>query len=525
VRAGVILKPYERRQSPGPVMRAVLGSGLVLFAAFYGLLCTILPVQLMIIPGLPILILIGMSLWLLPDIGGLPIERVHTLLIWFLALNILWPGYVAIAAPGLPWVTPTRGVLFALLLVVVFNLATSQELRSQINDAMGGSPILRRLFWIFWGLTTVSILFSGSPSQTLNKYVNNQIYWTMLFAISTWLTMRTKFVAGLARVLAWTVIVVSLMAIYEFHVKRVVWLDHLPSFLKVDAELLATIGDSQARAGTEVYRARGPFAAALFFAEYLAMAFPFVLHLMLRSKEAWKVVVLGAGAFAVCCAMYMTNSRSAMIGMLLSILVYGFMMAWRTRSHNKSSLVGTTVVLAYPTVILMMVGLVLSWNRLRVLVLGGGQNAASDDARKIQWVMGMPHVYTHPLGHGVGRAADVLGFRNPAGELTIDSYYLSLLIEYGPLGLLTFLAIFATASWLGFRYYNRAETEDELILAPMTMALFNFLVIKAALSAENNMPVAFIILGAMVGIFGQIAKRTNAAPAVALPPAARLSMQ
>ena len=343
----------------------------------------------------------------------------------------------------------------------------------------------------------------------------------MLFAISTWLTMRTKFVAGMARVLAWTVIVVALSAIYEFHVKRVVWLDHLPSFLKVDAELLATIGDSQARAGTDVYRARGPFAAALFFAEYLAIAFPFVVHLMLRSKEIWKVAALGAGALAVCCAMYMTNSRSAMIGMLLSLLVYGFMMAWRTRVYNKSSLVGTTVVLAYPTVILFMVGLVLSWNRLRVLVLGGGQNAASDDARKIQWVMGIPKVLTHPLGHGVGRAGEVLGYRNPAGELTIDSYYLSLLIEYGPLGLLTFIAIFGTASWLGFRYYNRAETEDEMMLAPMTMAMFNFLVIKAILSAENNMPVAFVILGAMVGVFGQIAKRT--APEVTPPVAPRLA--
>lgn len=496
-----ILKPYERRRDAGPVKRLVLGAALIFLAAFYGLLCSVLPMQLLVIPAVPILLLTALIFWLLPDVGGYNEAWLANAVVWFAGLNILWPSYVALNAPGLPWITPTRVVIFAMIAIAVTNYATSAELRGRIATAMNSLPLVRKLFWAFWAVTTVSLVMSSQPFQSLNKYANNQIYWTLMFALSAWLATREGFAMRFGRVMAWTIIVVSIFAIFEYRSGAPFWINRLPAFLKIDTALLEQLGSLNARAGTDVYRVRGTFAGALYFAEYLALAFPFVVHFLFTAQRFWHFVLMLAGAVLVATVMVLTSSRSAMLALLLTMLAYGFMFAWRLRQQRPESIGASAALFAYPVFAMVMAILVVFWRRLHVMVIGGGQHASSTETRGVQWEMGLPKIATHPLGHGVGRSGLELGYYNPGSDNpTVDSYFLTLLLDYGPLGLLFFLALFIVVIWFGFRAHDRARTPEMKLLAPMTVALLNFVIIKSVASTEINFPIVFIMTGCILGL-------------------------
>lgn len=502
--ATLILKPYERRRDAGPVTRTFVGIALVLLGAFYGLMCSILPMQLLVVPAVPVLLLSGMILWLLPDIGGVRDVIIAKGLVWYVGLNALWPGYIALNAPGLPSITPVRIVILGVITIFVLNFATSSDMRRQIVDATRAVPITRRFFWFFWGVTTLSLVFSSEVFFSVNKYANNQIFWTMMFAVSAWLALREGFAMRICRTLAWTILIVSVFAIFEFRAGAPIWISRIPSFLKIDAALLEQLGSSNARAGTEIGRVRGTFTGALYFAEYLAIVFPFVVHFLFRSKAIWAFGLQIAGVVLVGVVMYLTGSRSAMLALVLTPITYGFLVAWRLRKQRPESLAASAALFAYPVVALGMAATVLLWRRLHVLIIGGGQHQGSTDARATQWEMGLPKIASHPFGHGVGESGDVLGFYNPGSDNpTVDSYYLTLLLDYGPLGLLAFLALFATIIWLGFQAYNKTRTEEGQLLGPIIAALFNYIVIKSVASTEVNLPLIFILIGCAFGLIGR----------------------
>lgn len=506
-----VLKPYVSRRDPGRVARLFIGAALIMLAAFYGLMCAVLPMQVLFVPLVPILLLIALILWMLPDIGGVKEAWLATGLVWYVALNALWPSYVALNAPGLPWITPIRIALFATLAITVLNFSMSSEMRRSIIDGMNAMPAIRKLFWGFWAITTLSLAMSGEPLFSITKYANNQIYWTMMFALSAWLGLREGFAMRISRIMAWTIIVVALFSLAEVRIGQPVWLSHLPSFLKVDASLLAQLGTGNGRlGGLGDYRTRGTFTGALYFAEYLGLALPFVLHFAITERRFTRVALLLAGLLLVATAMVYNNARTSALALVLTPVVYFFMLAWRVRLQRPNSITATAALFAYPGMAVILGALVVFWRRLHVMIIGGGQQAASTDTRGIQWMMGLPKIATHPFGHGVGRSGNVLGYFNPgADNPTVDSYYLTLLLDYGPLGLLAFLGLFGLTIWIGFRAYNKARTPEMLLLAPMTVALFNFVVIKAVASTENNMPIMFIMMGCVVAL----AARQNAVSA------------
>lgn len=510
-----ILKPYTRRRDPGRLQRIVTGIGLVSLAALYGVLLSVLPMQFLLLPLVPILLGVALILWLLPDIGGVQEPWMRASMQWFVLLNVLWPTYVAINAPGLPWISGTRVALFALMVAALVNFATSSDFRGRIADAMAAIPLVQKAFWVFWGATAFSLLISVEPFVSLSKFANNQIYWTAMLALSAWLATTPGFASAIGRTLGWTIMIVGALAVNEYRAGGVVWLPYLPSWLTADEGLLELVSSFNGRAGTTEYRVRGTFSGALYFAEYLAITLPFAVHMMVQTDKLWKFALAAFGLIATLMAMYFTNSRSAALAMLLTPLLYGFMASWRVRRQRPGSLVASAVIYAYPVMAALLVVLVIFWRRLHVMIIGGAQHQGSTDARATQWAMGWPKILARPFGHGSATSGNVLGFYNPGGELpTVDSYALTLLLDYGVIGLLAFVVMMAAAIWYGFEAYNRAETAEMEMLAPITIALFNFFVIKLVSSTEGSMSIVFILIGCVLGLTAQ----QQAAGLVARPP-------
>ncbi|MEI6418064.1 MAG: O-antigen ligase family protein, partial [Sphingomonadales bacterium] len=499
-----ILPFYVRRREPGLLARGLLLTGLVAVGVLYGLMAAILPASMLIVPMTPILILSGLCLWMLPDIGPIPVARMQLMLIWYCGLFAAWPGYVALDLPGLPWITPQRIASGLLVLLVLVGVAMSEDFRKRLTTTMNEVPAISRLFWGFWAITTVSLLMTRNPSLSINKYMNNQIFWTMMFVVSAYCFSFKGVALKTSRWMLIGMLVTVMAGLYEARIERVYWIDHLPGFLKVDPDLLEKVMKAQNRAGTDIYRVRGTMAASLYYAEYLAMMFPLMLHFVLKTRVFGYRMLLILGMMAMVVVMYLTNARSAMVGLLLTVVIYPFFWVWRGRRRNPGSITSMSILMMYPAGLVAVAMLVLFWPRAHVAVLGGGQHQASSEAREVQWVMGMPKVLKAPLGHGTGTAAEVLGFSNGAGEITIDTYYLSILLEYGLLGLPVFIALFGVPMWYGLKGFLKSNDEETDLIAPFAIGLFNFLIIKGVLSSEGDLPLAFIFLGIVVGLTWQL---------------------
>lgn len=489
-----VLTPYRTGRA-GRRLRPVSLLALLAYAAITGVLLALLPPQLMFTLAVPPIIGLGLILWLLPDGGRVPQRLLATLLVSWIAANCLWPNYISLDLPGLPWINPPRIIVIALLAISLIAYSTSSTMRAEAAASLRAIPFLNATFWVFWATTLLTIPLSQSVPFSLSKWINNQVFWTFMFVLSVWLSVRPGVISRIGRVLVWSAILVSCEAIYEYSIQQVPWINSIPSWLTVDEALLGRVYASAMRAGTDIYRARGTFNVSLSFAEYLAIIYPFIIHLTITAQGWIRKALLSAGLLAVLSAMYLSGARSGMIGFFMAVFLYGGFAAFRHWRNQRQSLIGVSTLAMMPVAGVIFVALAITWPRLHAMTIGGGQHAASSDARAAQWAMGWPKILANPIGHGAGTGGDVLGYFNLGGGGTIDTYYVSLLLEYGFIGFIAFMLMFGAQLVWGLKMYLEAQPGDESFVGPTTIALLNFLVIKSVLSSEFNMPLAFVFLG------------------------------
>lgn len=494
-----VLTPYRTGRA-GRRIRPVSFVLLIAYAALTGVLLALLPPQLMFILAIPPIAGLALILWLLPDGGHVPEKLLATLLVSWIVANCVWPNYISLDLPGLPWINPPRIIVVALLAISLISFSTSSTMRSEVASALRSIPFLNATFWVFWVTTLVTIPLSRAPAFSLNKWINNQIFWTFLFVLAVWLCVRPGVPGRIIRVLVWSGILVACVGIYEFHIGQVPWINSIPSWLKVDEALLGRVLGSQIRAGTDMYRARSTFNVSLTFAEYLAIIYPFIIHLTITSRGWIRKGLMIAGLLAVLAGMYLSGARSGMIGFFMSVLLYGGFAAFRYWRRERQSLVGVSTLAMMPIVAMIFLALAITWPRLHNMTFGGAQHNPSSEARTAQWEMGVPKILANPIGHGPGMGGEVLGYFNLGGVGTIDTYYLSLLLEYGVVGFLAFMLLFGAQLIWGLKMYLEALPGEESLVGPATIGLLNFLVIKSVLSSEFNMPLAFVFLGLIFAV-------------------------
>ena len=112
---------------------------------------------------------------------------------------------------------------------------------------------------------------------------------------------------------------------------------------------------------------------------------------------------------------------------------------------------------------------------------------------------------------------ETLGFgRDQGGVLTIDTYYLSILLEYGAIGFIVYYGMFAIAIYNGGKkgLFSKTLSEDKSFIVPITVSLIAFIVMKSVLSQQDNHPVVFMMLGALVALFERSSAKAPAATMV-----------
>lgn len=499
-----VLQPYSDR--PATRSQTALLVAVAIAAACFGALYTFFfPFRILqlTIPLLGIALLI---IWVLPDSQTAPTRALSALFFSFFILMTVWPDYLALSLPGLPWITIRRIIALPLLVTFLVGLSISSRFRSELKEVLGAAPLIPKLLIVFALIQLASIALSRDPALSVDKFIVAQLYWTLPFFVGCYLLRKPGNIALWVALFCLTLLPLGLIGIWEWTISRVPWAGRIPSFLVVEDESVLRILSGAFRAATEIYRVQSSFTTSLGFAEYMALAVPFLVHYTFGPfRFAVRIAALAAIP-AVFFLIILTDSRLGMVGFFLSFLLYLPVFASLRWIRRKESLFGPATVLAYPVIFAAFITATFFVGRLRRLVWGGGEHQFSTDAREAQYAAGLEILAKNPIGNGIGMGAETLGFRNLAGVLTIDTYYILIALEYGVIGFLAYYGMFLLGIYKGGRalFQAREDTPEHHYLAPLLIALSNFIVIKAIFSQESNHPLAFMMLAMVLALIWRI---------------------
>jgi hypothetical protein len=494
-----LIAGYHRSLAPG----VMVAGALILAAAcfVYGFYFSVMAPARIMPFTVPLALLGGLVVWALPAGSYAPTRALEPIYFAFFAALIVWPNYLAVALPGLPWMTMLRLTVVPLILVFLVCLSVSPTFRTKLADVMSGEPYLWRMFVILVAIQTATLAMSNNLPKSINLYIIAQMNWTMIFLVGVVVFTRRGFTQHWATMLIVMLTGLCFLGLWENQLKHVPWAGHIPTIFKIEDEAVLRVLAGGMRSATKIYRVQATATTPLGLAEILGLATPFALHFML---DRYNLALRILGAFYIPLSVHLillTDSRLGLIATLGSLMVYLLIWAFIQWRQRKTSLIGPTVVLTYPLIAIATLAATLFVGRLRNEIWGDGSQNASNESRRIQWDMAIPKILKNPIGHGTGKGGDTLGFANAAGVGTIDSYYITIFLELGVLGFIVYYGIMLRGAWVAANVAIRSPLERELrLLIPFSVALVNYVIVKSVLSQDANHPLVFMMLGAVVAL-------------------------
>jgi hypothetical protein len=520
-----ILPPYTRRVDDAQhrVTKLIGVSALVLLAMVLGFFIGIFGMYGWYVPAIPVALLAFIALWMAPDVDTRldgAIERSY-FIYWGLAL--MWPSYIALNVPGLPWVSFQRLAMLVTAVLCLTALSMSPRIRAQMLEVLTSNKVMLR-FFLAWVIIHAIMLPVGFMEST-GRWVSHSLIWHFLFIISCWIMAKPGNGIRLNRLILIAAAVTAAVTIPEAMQEQPIWVEYIPGFLGIDPELQEQLQFGVVR-GTE-YRARSIFVVSLVYAEYIGMLLPFVLLAIMSAPSGWRRTAAVALLALVATAAVLTQARSALIALLAAATAFSAIWVLRRYKATKKDqdILSASMLYGFPAAALMLLIAVLTLPPLRVRILGGGQHAASDNAREAQWDMAIPQIITNPVGHGMGSIDRVVPYTNLAGKFTIDSYPINLLIEYGIPGFIAFVGFFATAIYLGMKTFTNAANKEEELAGAAAVGILSFLITRLILSSEGGQNIAFGFAGVILALHFRQQMRIAAGKPAKAEPAAPASFQ
>jgi hypothetical protein len=511
-RRPVVLRPYidlhtRWRLAAKIMVPAALG----LFCLVYGFFFALTAPYLIVPMAAPVAALALLSIWALPESNAVPVKPMEFFLAALLIGLVLWPNYLALTLPGLPWITMIRITGFPMAFLLLICLSMSPEFRGKIAASGQGVPPILRVVLLYAVNCLVGLPFSHNMGASVNALIVQWTNWIGAFLAALYLFRtpgRAERYIGLLLLLA---IPVAAVAILEFQEQHVPWAGHVPAFLRVDdpsaqGALLAVV-----RGATGQYRAKSTFPGPLGLAEFMALMTPFAMHWAVQRYP----LVLRVLGFLLIPLVYVivrtTDARLGVLGYLISILAYVLfwsLIRWRQRMND---LVAAALVYAYPAAFVALLGASMVVHKIHVLIFGGGAQTASNTERQEQFHMAWPQLLKNPIGHGTNQSGVAMGYG--AGDfIAIDSYYICVALDYGVLGLILYVAMFVIVIAAAVNAMLRLTRDDDrefTMLIPLAACLSAFLMIRGVYAQPDIHPLIFTILGMTVAVVARTQQKAS----------------
>ncbi len=511
-----VLPLYQPQRSGLAVVarRTALLVGVLLLAVIYGLAIAVLPPSFMVAAAAPLAVAALMVIWALPEAPSAPLRLLIRCYVAFMVLGILWPNYLSVAVGGLPWISIRRLLGLVTSGVLLTCYSTSRDFRREIADILRASPLLSRFMLGFLTIQAISAFTSVSPGDTIGRLVNLSITVTPFFFMTMWIIGTGRRTAGWwLRLMLTCMLLLMVLGLFEFRAEHILWVNHIPSFLKINDESIQGIFVPQYR---DHYRVVTVFSHPLVWGEIIALMIPFAIHLVANSRSVAALAVFGLLDLVMAVSAYLSGARLSMVGLVVAHAVYLLLWGLRRWRKDRGGLIGITTTMLYPAFLVALFGAIMFVPAIHNRVLGGGATQASNNGRTEQMKLGIPAIAKRPLfGYGPGQGGRAVGWRTLKGQLTIDSGFLSTGADYGVLG---FLAFFGTIVLSIVQLAKRGIDEDSPGV-PLHLALAASLTVlittRLVLSKTENDQVVFMLLGLAFALLYRSSRKSAGAATAA----------
>jgi hypothetical protein len=496
--------------------RILLPVGLALLCFIYGFFFALTAPYLILVFAVPVVILGLLSIWALPEAKTAPVGGLEVFFSASLAGLILWPNYLALTLPGLPWITMVRLTAFPMAFFLLICLSISRDFREKIVQSAQGARLMVYLLLVFAANTFISLPLAHSLGDAVQKVITQQLTWTGAFIAGLYLFRlpgRTERYVGLLLLLAAPIAALSFM---EFQEQHLLWSAHVPSFLKVadsSAQLALT---SALRGATGQYRAKATFSTPLGLAEYMSLMTPFAVHWAVGRYPRFQRLIGLAMLPVIYIVVRMTDARLGILGYLISILAYVLVWSLVRFRRRLNDLIGAIIVYAYPAAFMGVLAASMVVHKIHVLIFGGGAQAGSNAHREEQFRMAAVALMHNPIGYGAGQSGRAMGYG--AGDfIAIDSYYIVLSLDYGALGLVLYVGMFAVLIATSVKVLLRrgASYDPETsLLMPLIAFMSAFLFIRGVFGQADIQPMVFTLMGMTVCLIARARALASTAPVI-----------
>jgi hypothetical protein len=500
-----ILSPYTVPNNGWRHFSFWLVPALSLFCFIYGIIYAYTTPFLLVACAAPLAGLALVAIWALPDAKTAPVRSIAPLTLALLVVMIMWPRYLGLQFPGTPWITPMRMIEAPLVLFFLVSLSTSKQFRSELWEVIKACPLVWMLMAAFTAIQVLTLPMAGAHGIgfSMQRFIVQLIQWVALFLISCWIFRKQGRIERVLVAIWIMCVLVSLIAILELHQHKVLWQDHIPSFLKVDTA--DRYLEAKLRASVGLYRAKATFTTPLDLGDFLAICFPLVMHFISKRYALWIRVLAALSLPIILLGNRATNARSGLVATLAAIMAYTFVWAFKRWRSGKNDLLAPAILAAFPAVPPAALAVTLLSSKLRAAFWGGASTASSNRGRLQEWKNGIPRIMHNPIGYGDGQSGSLIAIQGSHGTYTVDCYYLSLLVDYGILGCLLWIATFmamlfyaSKAMWL--LTDQKAETKELSLLTPLAVSIGTFLITKLVISVDDIHPLIYVLMGMIVAL-------------------------
>jgi O-antigen ligase len=488
---------HAARAVPGVVRHLVPIVAWAVAAITLGLIVGFAAVVLPPIGSFGIVALVGLVLlWVMPDLPLVWPGLIRKTFFVMLTVDLSVPYYYTVEFSGLPWISARRLATFLLIVPFVLAIAASSDVRRQITDRFRPSLLIFVCAIGYLVMAALSLLTSMLPTETISALVDAVLSWYLPFFAMVYIIRDKDDVIFILKILCICALFNTAAGLLEFRLQHRFFLDVFPrgmlENLIQNNPVLQVLLPSPEDFRNGLYRARSTFITPLAFGEFEIIVIPIALFFALHRENwlekslGWAVVI--GGPVGIFCS----GSRGGWVGFLASMAVFVCIWTIRKATNHKESLAPAVVGLTSVLLFAVVIGLIAVWPRAHNMVLGGGQQAGSTEARYEQWLAALPFIKSNPItGHGFPLGGYII-------QSSIDSYIISLLIETGIPGLVFFAGVVLLPVWYGLRNYFADMSETGAVAGALACSFVAFTAYRLALSQRENHMLIFSLLGIVV---------------------------
>lgn len=506
--------PFYHRDRLSPRARRRLTIAFFIASFVFGFFFAILPNESKAMLTVPLFVMAAFILWLLPETGRPPTRFLRAMFFSYFVALILWPYYLAFQIPGMPLIEIRRAFLFLAILGLLVSLSVSSAFKQHMKELVETWPTFFKMLIGFVVVQALSLVGTPYFNEAFMSFLRIQLACTAIFFITIYVMSQPGRVLLFANLIRFVAVALSIMAIFEYRNQGLLWAGHIPSFLQVSDPAMVNLLDSTFRAGD--YRVTTTFSVSLCLAEFLALTLPFFLQYLVTGRNRMFKFILVVCDLLVMNAILLTQARVGIVGIAVTHGIYGFILALRFWRAHKDSLLGPAALLAYPAGMAVFAVAAFTVPRLKVMWLGNGVQAASTQGR-LEQAEAFPGVFIgRPLfGYGPSQGGRVLGYTNPAGEVSIDSGLLAIPLNYGAVGAALYFGMFIYLFVQGMRLSADARGQEDSYAMPVAVTMIFWLTSRIVIAQEDNASFMYMMMGTLIALAYRHSRQRSASAGLA----------